>query len=60
MDSAMAEAKPPATEREGSISLSERDQLMRLLNFLEKDKINLGDVKVLLVPFSLIYSVFLF
>ena len=51
MDSTMAEAKPPAAEREGTISLSEKEQLMRLLNFLEKDKINLGDVKVLFVSF---------
>ena len=47
MDSPVAEAQPPAAEREGTISLTEREQLLRLLNFLEKDKINLGDVKVL-------------
>lgn len=63
MDSPVAEAQPPAAEREGTISLAEREQLLRLLNFLEKDKINLGDVKVLyswcafcgFVDFFLIY-----
>lgn len=43
----ISEAKPAIGEREASTSakVSERDQLLRLLNFLEKDKINLGDVK---------------
>ncbi|XP_076454323.1 inactive ubiquitin carboxyl-terminal hydrolase MINDY-4B-like isoform X2 [Babylonia areolata] len=40
-----AEAQPPMTEREGTVNMTEREQLMRLLNFIENDKINLGEVK---------------
>ena len=43
----VAKSAPAEREREGTvIDPRERDQLRRLLNIIEKDKINLGDVKV--------------
>ncbi|KAL8618852.1 hypothetical protein ACOMHN_000859 [Nucella lapillus] len=45
MESTVADTQPPMAEREGTVTMGEREQLMRLLNFIENDKINLGDVK---------------
>ncbi|KAK7482891.1 hypothetical protein BaRGS_00025924 [Batillaria attramentaria] len=53
----MSESNPSIGEREAtSAKVSEKDQLLRLLNFLERDKINLGDVKKRLAEIDTRYS----
>lgn len=46
----MAEAKT-LNEREGT--MTDRDQLLRILNLIGNDKINLGDVKVCFSTYNL-------